>query len=352
MNPTIPSIAGNSWLSISECPKPGRYLEIDERRAVRFRYLIKKRVPRLTIVYCSGGCLRCKQRKIKCDESLPQCNQCARRALDCPGYVRPLKWSSKYEIWDSTAAPRDDINDVNRSMCRITNDAKKSEHVLPQTSRSLSDSGGPSSAGRELVSKADHEGDPTGPGSNEIFNLDSDRLLGPLLFSRPSIDDFFFDTVTQSQSIDTATLWNDLLVASPQIVEDQSTRLSRHYFSSICRMNCCFDSSKNPFRVWVAESMHSYPPLYHCILSMSASHLAARQQGDLVPVALEHRAEAISRLGSELVGGDLQSSSKACSSYEGPSQALLACILLGMTDVRLILNAMKRGRTDSGLGLA
>ena len=94
------------------------------------------------------------------------------------------------------------------------------------------------------------------------------------------------------------------------------------------------DSSKNPFRVWVAESMHSCPPLYHCILSMSASHLAARQQDDLVLVALEHRAEAISGLGSEILGGDLQSSLKACSSYEGLSRALLACILLGMTDVR------------------
>lgn len=248
--------------------------------------------------------------------------------------MRPLKWSSKYETWNSTAVSQETAKNVSRSMRRITNSAKESENVLSQTSRSLSDSGELSSAERELVSKADHQKQTTDSALIEDFNLDPDRLLGPLLFSRPSIDDFFFETVTQGPSIDTATLWNDLLVVSPQIVEDQSTRLSRHYFSSICRINCCFDSSKNPFRVWVAESMRSCPPLYHCILSMSASHLAARQQDDLVPVALELRAEAISGLGSEILGGDLQSSLKACSSHEGLSRALLACILLGMTDVR------------------
>lgn len=237
-------------------------------------------------------------------------------------------------MWDSTAAPREDTREIHYSMRRIANSAKEHENVLSQVSRSLSDSGDPSSAEREPVSEANRDGHTTDPSLNETSNLDSDRLLGPLLFSRPSIDDFFFDASMQGQSIDTAILWNDLLGASPQIVEDQSTRLSRHYFSSICRINCCFDSSKNPFRVWVAESMHSCPPLYHCILSMSASHLAARQQDDLVLVSLEHRAEAISGLGSEILGGDLQSSLKPCSSYEGLSRALLACILLGMTDVR------------------
>ncbi|KAI2821452.1 transcriptional regulator family: Fungal Specific TF [Aspergillus niger] len=45
-----------------------------------------------------NGCLRCKQRRIKCDETLPVCNQCTRKRFECPGYKRPLKWSSKYEV--------------------------------------------------------------------------------------------------------------------------------------------------------------------------------------------------------------------------------------------------------------
>lgn len=74
---------------------------------------------------------------------------------------------------------------------------------------------------------------------------------------------------------------------------------------------------------------------------MSASHLAVIQQSDLVPVALEHRAEAMSRLGTEILGVDLHSNSKPRSSFEGISQALVSCILLGMTDVIFLLEGVE-----------
>jgi hypothetical protein len=286
---------------------------------------------------CLGGCLRCKQRKIKCDETLPQCNQCTRKALDCPGYVRPLKWSSKYETWNSTDTPKEFPRDLNRSVHHLTNNAKEPVSVLPQTPGKLGYTEGSSHVERGPVSASAHQQHTINTTSNKAdINFDPDKLLGPF-FSRPGTDDLFFDTILQGQSLDTATLWDDLLAPSPQITEDQNTRLSRHYFSSICRINCCFDSSKNLFRVWVAESMHSCPLLYHCILSMSASHLAAMQQNDLIPVASEHRAEAISRLGTEILSVNRHSSLKPCSSFEGISRALLACILLGMTDVSLHL---------------
>lgn len=219
------------------------------------------------------------------------------------------------------------------------NNTKEPENALPQTPKKLHRS--PFFAEREDFPEENHLNHALDTASHaNDFNLDTDELLGPFLFSRPSTDNFFLDSISQGQHIDTETLWDDL-IKSPQTIEDQSTRLSRHYFSSICRINCCFDSSKNPFRVWVAESMHSCPLLYHCILSMSASHLAARQQSDLIAVALEHRAEAISRLGTEILGPELHSSLKPCSSFEGISRALLACILLGMTDVRLLFELLK-----------
>lgn len=34
---------------------------------------------------------------MKCDESKPSCKQCLRRSKKCPGYLRPLCWSTKYE---------------------------------------------------------------------------------------------------------------------------------------------------------------------------------------------------------------------------------------------------------------
>ncbi|KAN0094250.1 Fungal specific transcription factor domain containing protein [Hyaloscypha variabilis] len=39
-----------------------------------------------------AGCLQCKRRKVKCDQSVPSCHQCLRQKLQCPGYQKPLKW--------------------------------------------------------------------------------------------------------------------------------------------------------------------------------------------------------------------------------------------------------------------
>lgn len=289
-----------------------------------------------------GGCLHCKQRKIKCDETLPQCNQCTRKALDCPGYVRPLKWSSKYETWNSNDTPKEVPRDLNRSVRHLTNNAKEHDNVLPQTPTDLAYVEGSSSVERGPASTSYHQNHTINTNSSEAdISFDPDKLLEPFLFSRSSTENLLFDTTMQGQSIDIATLWDDLLAPFPQITEDRCTRLSRHYFSTVCRINCCFDSSKNLFRVWVAESMHSCPLLYHCILSMSASHLAVIQQSDLVPVALEHRAEAMSRLGTEILGVDLHSNLKPHSSFEGISRALVSCILLGMTDVIFLLEGVE-----------
>lgn len=249
--------------------------------------------------------------------------------------MRPLKWSSKYEAWNSTDASKKSSKDLNRSERDLTNNVDASENDLSQTSRKLGYIGNLSLLERGHLPESTYPNDTTESVSIEDdFNLDSDKLLGPLPFSRPSIDEFFFDTISQNQAQDTAGLWDDLLIPPPQVAEDQSTRLSRYYFSSICRINCCFDSSKNPFRVWVAELMHSCPPLYHCILSMSASHLVAKQQKDLLPIALEHRAKAVSKLSTEMLSVDVNSGLKSYPSFEVISRALLVCILLGMTDVR------------------
>ncbi|KAF7192522.1 Beauvericin cluster-specific repressor BEA4 [Pseudocercospora fuligena] len=44
-----------------------------------------------------NGCGECKRKRMKCDEHLPTCWNCAHRKVECPGYTRELKWSTKYE---------------------------------------------------------------------------------------------------------------------------------------------------------------------------------------------------------------------------------------------------------------
>lgn len=41
-----------------------------------------------------GGCLNCKRRKRKCDETRPGCQACEKRGIICEGYATPLRWAN------------------------------------------------------------------------------------------------------------------------------------------------------------------------------------------------------------------------------------------------------------------
>lgn len=40
------------------------------------------------------GCLTCKKKRLKCDETKPECNQCTKRKQACGGYATAFKWKS------------------------------------------------------------------------------------------------------------------------------------------------------------------------------------------------------------------------------------------------------------------
>lgn len=39
-----------------------------------------------------NGCLTCKVKRLKCDESKPTCQQCRKRNVPCGGYKKEFKW--------------------------------------------------------------------------------------------------------------------------------------------------------------------------------------------------------------------------------------------------------------------
>lgn len=130
--------------------------------------------------------------------------------------------------------------------------------------------------------------------------------------------------------------WTDfsLPLSIPQPLEDQGTGISRHYFVQVCRINSCFDSDTNFLRVELGNLMASSPLIYHCVLSMSAAHLAVLKSS-ITPSARDYRAKALSYLQSDIA------SLRDANQRRGPvldraAEALLGSILIGMTDVRTI----------------
>jgi hypothetical protein len=116
-------------------------------------------------------------------------------------------------------------------------------------------------------------------------------------------------------------------------LEDQATRISRHYFVHVCRINSCFDSDTSPMRVEIGAQMASSPLIYHCVLSMAAAH-----QGGSQPTALDYRTKAICYLKSELANLKKERDTVQPLSSTNFYSVLLGCILLGMSDVSRFSN--------------
>ncbi|KAL2830274.1 fungal-specific transcription factor domain-containing protein [Aspergillus cavernicola] len=55
-----------------------------------------------------NGCITCKAKRLKCDESKPTCLQCKKRSVECGGYKKDFKWRSFGEgnVPGRSAAPR------------------------------------------------------------------------------------------------------------------------------------------------------------------------------------------------------------------------------------------------------
>jgi hypothetical protein len=44
------------------------------------------------LILTSPGCITCKNKRLKCDETKPTCRQCAKRSVTCGGYKKDFKW--------------------------------------------------------------------------------------------------------------------------------------------------------------------------------------------------------------------------------------------------------------------
>ncbi|KAF2651971.1 hypothetical protein K491DRAFT_73537 [Lophiostoma macrostomum CBS 122681] len=52
-----------------------------------------------------NGCITCKAKRLKCDETKPTCQQCARRSVTCGGYKKDFKWRP-FEETNFTGKPQ------------------------------------------------------------------------------------------------------------------------------------------------------------------------------------------------------------------------------------------------------
>lgn len=293
---------------------------------------------------------------------MPSCSPCLKKGLECPGYLRPIRWSIKH---DSTASKskkpirranedarnnREDKSLWRTNQSEFTLAAKTSLSVSSEQSP-VSDNGGMMSwendkqtdaftnggsaplvcacdAGFEHLNRLSH---PPVERSQSWASgsQDQDSCVG--FGSNNTVDMSIGDLdVEQFWNIDKAALdflldevQSTTLTTTPLAVmpDDQDITLSNHYFSLVCCINSCFDSLRNPFRSYIGDIMLSCPLIFHCVMAMSAAHLFQKKK-EMMHVVQKHRNEALSCL--------LQEASPKTSSVV-KSEMVLGNILLGMT---------------------
>ena len=249
----------------------------------------------------------CKQKRLKCDEAKPFCNQCVRRGRTCPGYRREIRWSTIISsVHGKTRPPPDDSNQEPAgdplSHAGLGRTEPLQHHAVtssidPQLGADATDWNAvldtdfwpqPSCVSQDWTSlDADStqvsrpeidwtdwtDGvDLSMPIADEIESAGAIENMQTSLTTLPAT----FSETPQTRSHPSALMpsrkVNDLGFPCPNPV-DISTTLVEYWFSHVCSMWCTYDSPQNWYRTLAGNTWRHSEPVYYALQAMSASVL-------------------------------------------------------------------------------
>ncbi|EPE31143.1 Zn2/Cys6 DNA-binding protein [Glarea lozoyensis ATCC 20868] len=196
-----------------------------------------------------NGCLRCKSKRLKCDERKPECAQCNKKSLPCPGYkTKTLVWSTKHEKLLSSKSA---VNSPPESLFQSTGDFQ-SRDAAGEVTRNIFNH---RQDGIEEVSL-----------QNAAYVPEGESLVIP----QPS-QCRESEAITDSLSAIKQQLHRSTV---PEFLHHLPTMLVEYYFSYVCRIFSSFDGTLNPFRSTVGRLWDGSAPIYYAIQSMAAAYLS------------------------------------------------------------------------------
>ncbi|KAF2162133.1 hypothetical protein M409DRAFT_69344 [Zasmidium cellare ATCC 36951] len=231
-----------------------------------------------------GGCSRCKQQHLKCDEQRPACGRCTRLGVTCPGYSQSLKWSTKHEV--NTPTPGQDAQDDEDEQPSYTTIQQDS---LPQAeTAAFLDWSDPSFSLDQLATSDQQQDDFTAfvfPGPTfEAFSpsnqtsLDIDHLLSTAEHSATGME--LSTTQRQPRRNNAQSMLRSLGARMPRSayqvhrsLRDEPYELLSYYFKVVPQVYSMFDSERNPFRSAVSKSFGHSLAVNLAAQSMAASYL-------------------------------------------------------------------------------
>lgn len=129
-------------------------------------------------------------------------------------------------------------------------------------------------------------------------------------------------SLSSSNSISRKAFLRQQSPSIPQQLNDESSTLIQHYFTRVCKIAGCFDSSISPFRTIPATMMAYSRPVFLLLQASSAAQLS-RQHPQMRYKALSLQSAAFSAVRNEI------------SSLRGSTivsdELMLSCIIAGLT---------------------
>jgi len=255
-----------------------------------------------------NGCLRCKAKRLKCDERKPECLQCTRKSAVCPGYqTKSLVWSTKHEKLMRSEGGM-------TTTFLATSPTTQSGVTFPSTSAQNKCDSSEEKIIDHLESSANiNNSQSPEPRSRSLSAISSSS---PLAMTSPNDDP---NTVTDSLSAIRQQLHRSTV---PDFLLHLPTMLVEYYFSYVCQIFSSFDGTLNPFRSTVGKLWDGSAPIYYAIQSMAAAYLA-NHFPRMLPVGIQMQRETYRCL--------YQVQRDGLPSSENLDKTLLTVLLVGQT---------------------
>ncbi|KAH6659084.1 hypothetical protein BKA67DRAFT_665932 [Truncatella angustata] len=231
-----------------------------------------------------SGCSSCKARRIKCDETQPECQQCTRSHDECPGYSLPYKWSSKHEKYpggdlDIQSGRKRRQPRLHQSLRQLTGSQLSdidlhNDEMMPLTNMSL---------------QSQHRENAPFSGKEIASMLFIDALLEPDAEAYPTPS---YQAVLEKVHCN-PKLWGDNLISD-------SSLIATYFSQTIIKNLCSYDSTRNPFRATISIGADNC--LYSVLCRyLTLSYLTTSKPTEASQVQLtESRNEFLHRLHGEV----------------------------------------------------
>ncbi|CEJ86154.1 hypothetical protein VHEMI04023 [[Torrubiella] hemipterigena] len=220
-----------------------------------------------------GGCLTCKQKHVKCDESRPHCLRCDQLGVPCGGYANQFTWSYKHQNTPHGRKRRPSSSHASQTShtSQSTDYSPKSPVDGGETLSSISHQATSSATTTTAVAAPNNLGCPDLQASTAEYSWDQTvESLNALL----DLDQACWLPSPQPQS--TPEMRCLTLPATVRGGPEATDKLIAFWFDQVCPIWSAFDSTLNLNRKIAMDLMHHSSTVFSTLQSMSASFLSSQ----------------------------------------------------------------------------